>query len=127
MNRIKGIIAAGTLTGLILITAIVLGFGQVDANGGTAVLPANTAQVEPAGNLDGAEAVQAWQDYSSQLENTVSVLQQRETTYQTQLETANSTIRQLEQQVNGANQTQAQRYEEHEDHEHEEHEGFFDD
>ena len=92
MKRIKGIVAAGTLTGLILITVVVLGIGNVNATGESAVFPTVAIQAQPVDGLGSGEAVQAWQDYSAELENTVTVFQERETTYQTQLEAANDTI-----------------------------------
>jgi predicted nucleic acid-binding Zn-ribbon protein len=77
------------------------------------------------------EAVQAWQDYSAELEQTVRVLQERENTYQSQIDTANQTIVNLQDQVNGANSTASNtvssRGGEHEEHEHGEHEGSEDD
>jgi hypothetical protein len=47
VNRTKSIIAAGTFTGLILITILALGFGSLQANSeGTAVMP-DTAEIAP--------------------------------------------------------------------------------
>lgn len=147
MNRKKGILAAGTLTGLVIITLLGLGFGNLGAatesGGGTAV-PQELPQQPQIIPTDPAaeEAVQAWQEYSTDLEETVRVLQERETTYQNQIETANDTIINLQDQINSANSAansaassggyyedddDDDRYEDEEHEEHEEHEDHDDD
>jgi len=142
MNRKKGILAAGTLTGLVLITILGLGFGNLGAlaSGGSSdtAVQQEIPQQPQVDTTDpaAAEAVQAWQDYSSELEQTVRVMQEREAAYQSQLDQANSTIVNLQDQVNtsnsaasssGANYDDDDRYE-HEEHEsHESHEGYEDD
>jgi hypothetical protein len=121
MNRTKSIIAAGTFTGLILITILALGFGRLQANSeGTIVVP-DTVEIAPPAtdNMELEQALQEWQDYSVELEQTIQTLQERDIAYQQQLEAANETIIHLEGQVNGANSSY---YEEDESHEHEEHE-----
>ncbi|MFZ1400519.1 MAG: hypothetical protein WAS33_26700 [Candidatus Promineifilaceae bacterium] len=147
MNRKKGILAAGTLTGLVLITILGLGFGNLGAiasgsSENTAVpqeIPQepqiNAVATDPAA----AEAVQAWQDYSTELEQTVRVMQEREAAYQSQLEQANGTIVNLQDQVNSVNSAASSsgggayyddddEYEEHDDDDHyEEHEDHDDD
>ncbi len=140
MNRTKGIIAAGTLTGLVLITLLALGFGNLRAAGGsdTAVPNAPTAELPtPDTSVQtNDEALQAWQEYSAQLEQTVRTMQEREATYQTQLDAANQTILQLQNDINSANASAPaytgddddDRYEhEGSEHEHEEHEEHDDD
>ena len=142
MNRKKGILAAGTLTGLVLITILGLGFGNLGAlaSGGSSdtAVQQEIPQQRQVDTTDpaAAEAVQAWQDYSSELEQTVRVMQEREAAYQSQLDQANNTIVNLQDQVNtsnsaasssGANYDDDDRYE-HEEHEsHESHEGYEDD
>ena len=142
MNRKKGILAAGTLTGLVLITILGLGFGNLGAlaSGGSSdtAVQQEIPQQPQVDSTDpaAAEAVQAWQDYSSELEQTVRVMQEREAAYQSQLDQANNTIVNLQDQVNtsnsaasssGANYDDDDRYE-HEEHEsHESHEGYEDD
>ncbi|MCB8927748.1 MAG: hypothetical protein H6652_19205 [Ardenticatenaceae bacterium] len=142
MNRKKGILAAGTLTGLVLITILGLGFGNLGAlaSGGSSdtAVQQEIPQQPQVDTTDpaAAEAVQAWQDYSSELEQTVRVMQEREAAYQSQLDQANNTIVNLQDQVNtsnsaasssGANYDDDDRYE-HEEHEsHESHEGYEDD
>ena len=123
MTRLKGILAAGTLTGLILITVIVLSVRNASAAAEPSSTPLITTQDQPATDLAGEEAVQAWQTYSAELENTVRVLQDREAQYQAELEAANATILELQDQLNTANQMASNRdYEEHEEHEeHEDH------
>lgn len=133
MNRTKGIIAAGTLTGLVLITLLALGFGNLRAAGGGATAVTNPATVElPTPNTavqTNDEALQAWQEYSAQLEQTVRTMQERETAYQTQLDTANQTILQLQNDINSANSAPAFTGGDNDsdEHEHEEHEEYDDD
>ena len=143
MNRKKGILAAGTLTGLVLITILGLGFGNLgalasDSGSSDTAVQQEIPQQPQVDTTDpaAAEAVQAWQDYSSELEQTVRVMQEREAAYQSQLDQANNTIVNLQDQVNtsnsaasssGANYDDDDRYE-HEEHEsHESHEGYEDD
>ena len=144
MNRKKGILAAGTLTGLVLITILGLGFGNLGAlaSGGSSdtAVQQEIPQQPQVDTTDpaAAEAVQAWQDYSSELEQTVRVMQEREAAYQSQLDQANNTIVNLQDQVNTSNSAASSsgayyenddddRYE-HEEHEsHESHEGYEDD
>ncbi|MBK8986347.1 MAG: hypothetical protein IPM39_09740 [Chloroflexi bacterium] len=137
MNRTKGILAAGTLTGLVLITLLALGFGNLRAAGGsTTAVPTTTISttttdlpLPETGSLTNEEALQAWQEYSVQLEQTVRTMQERETVYQAQLDAANQTILQLQNDINSANANSAPAFtggddngehEEHEEHEHEE-------
>lgn len=108
MNRTKGILAAGSLTGLVLITILALGFQGLGAAAGdgtqTAVSePTPIVIQQPETGVGADEAVQAWQIYSGDLENTVQTMQQREAQYQAQLEAANQTILQLQDQANSAN------------------------
>jgi preprotein translocase subunit SecF len=137
MNRTKGILAAGTLTGLVIITLLGLGFSDVgaakDSVGGTAV-PQEVIPQEPqitTTDPTAQEAVQAWQAYSAELEQTVRVLQERENAYQSQMDAANQTIVNLQDQVNSANSAASSTVSssggEHEEHEHEAHERFEDD
>ena len=111
MNRTKGILAAGTLTGLVLITLLALGFGNIQAkqaDATTAVAPAIIDGTVPQTNdMTKDQAIQAWQDYSSQLEQTIRTMQNRETAYQQQLDAANQTILQLQDQLNSANSAPA--------------------
>ena len=139
MNRKKGILAAGTLTGLVLITILGLGFGNLGAlaSGGSSdtAVQQEIPQQPQVDTTDpaAAEAVQAWQDYSSELEQTVRVMQEREAAYQSQLEQANGTIVNLQDQINTSNSAISSgvthsEHEEHEEHEsHEEHEDHDDD
>ncbi|KAA3663249.1 MAG: hypothetical protein DWQ04_11210 [Chloroflexi bacterium] len=131
MNRKKGILAAGTLTGLVLVTMLALGFGSLGAEsgGGETATSAGSVQavtgsaptmIEPPANNSADAAVQAWQEYATGLENTVNTMQQREGDYQTQLDTANQTIINLQDQVNSANASAAYDDDDHEEYEHEE-------
>jgi hypothetical protein len=142
MNRTKGILAAGTLTGLVIITLLGLGFGNLGAlasgsNESDTAVPQVLPQEPQISTADpaAAEAVQAWQDYSAELEQTVRVMQEREAAYQTQIDAANDSIINLQDQINSANSASSSgsgaAYEEdddqyeHENHDdHEEYEGY---
>ncbi len=109
MDRIKGILAAGTLTGIILITVLVLGFGNLQALNSSASSP--TVLVNPAAMADGVVAtgqntnqdVQALEAYARQLEGALQTMQSREAAYQTQINAANQTVLQLQDQINNQN------------------------
>lgn len=110
MNRTKGILAAGSLTGLVLLTMLALGFNRIGAGGEgageTAVSEPTTLIIqEPPLEPDASQAVQAWQTYGRDLETAVQTMQGREAQYQTEIEAANQTILQLQEQVNAANNT----------------------
>ena len=142
MNRKKGILAAGSLTGLVIITLLSLGFRSLGAanNGNETAVQQEIPQQPQIDTTDPAaqEAVNAWQDYSAELEQTVRVMQERENNYQSQIDAANQTIVNLQDQINSSNSAASSgayyeddddddRYE-HEEHEsHEEHEGYEDD
>jgi len=134
MNRKSGILAAGTLTGLVVIIILVFGMGGLNAaeNNSTALPPTSDAIVvdQPTADTTNSESLQTWQTYSSELENAVETLQTREGQYQAELNAANETIIQLQDQINTANSAPV--FSEHEDHdedhhdegEHDEHEGY---
>ena len=65
--------------------------------------PAPILIEQPTDNSADEAAIEAWQEYATDLENTVNTMQQREGEYQTQLESANQTIINLQDQVNSAN------------------------
>lgn len=85
MTRIKGILAAGTLTVIVIASVLAFGnfdFARADSNASTAVpTPAETQQI-----------VQQQQA----LQETLTVMQQREAEYNAQLQAANQTIARLE-------------------------------
>ncbi len=93
MNRKSGILAAGTLTGLVLIIILIFGMSGLNAaeNNSTTLPSAADAIVvdQPTANTTNSETLQAWQTYSSELENTVETLQKREGQYQAELNAAN--------------------------------------
>lgn len=136
MNRTKGILAAGTLTGLVLITILALGFGNLradrnaDVAAETAVSPVNVSTATTASSAAGAqineEAVQAWQQYSAELEETVRTMQTREAAYQAQIEAANQTILQLQDSINTAN-SGASFYDDDDDDRYDDHDNDHDD
>jgi hypothetical protein len=131
MNRKRGIVVAGTLTALMLISILAMGFGKLQANttGEDGAISPSSAELNlpQTGSMTNAEALKAWQTYSTDLENTVRTMQEREALYQQQLDVANQTILQMQDQINTANSGPAgfdnERFEhEHEEHEFEEHE-----
>lgn len=101
-NRLRNILAAGLLTGLVLAT--IVAFGWRDARG-TEAAPATA---ESAGSLE-AE--------NEQLRQALDTLQAREASYQAEIEAANQTIRELESST-----TSNSRYDEDGEEEYEEHE-----
>jgi hypothetical protein len=125
MNSTKSILAVGTFAGLVLITILALGFGDLQARSteDTAVAPsAAEISLPQTNNMSNEEALQAWQAYSAELEQTVRTMQDRDTAYQQQLDAANQTILQLQDQINGANSAPnffGDNRNEHEEHEHE--------
>jgi len=131
MNRTKGILAAGTLTGVILITVLVLGLGNLkaqttDAQSATnMVLPPATAVTT---DQPSAQDLQSLQAYNQQLEAALQIMQEREAVYQAQIEQANQTVLQLQDQLNTQIQSQSAvtigRPAVSSFSEHEEHEGF---
>ncbi|MCA9957856.1 MAG: hypothetical protein KC443_02410 [Anaerolineales bacterium] len=108
MTRIKGIIAAGTLTGLVLLTVLALGFRNAGAAKETTVNTA-TAVTTP-------QQLQDMQTYTTQLEDALQTMQAREAQYQQQIEAANQTIHQLQSQSSTA--PTGNYWSEHEEHEH---------
>ncbi|MCZ7669190.1 MAG: hypothetical protein M5U34_19365 [Chloroflexi bacterium] len=139
MNRTKGILAAGSLTGLVLLTMLALGFNRIGAGGEgageTAVSEPTTLIIqEPPLEPDASQAVQAWQTYGRDLETAVQTMQGREAQYQAEIEAANQTILQLQEQVNAANgalsASTSTYYEDDDDHDgddHDDHDDYDDD
>jgi hypothetical protein len=91
-NRLKNILAAGALTGLVLATVIAFAWrdlGQADAAAtDTQPVTVTATSVE--------EDVNALQAENQQLRDALVTMQEREQQYQTQLEMANQTILQLQ-------------------------------
>lgn len=105
-NRLTNILIAGTLT--VLVLTIFLAF-----RGGTETAVADTADSaktitpvlsESVGNNADVTALQAQidalQTQNQELLSTLSIMQEREATYQAQIESANETIQQLSAQAN---------------------------
>lgn len=131
MSQKKGILIAGTLTGLILMILLAFGFTSVTALFRQEEPQVDTTQpvapiqvIQPVDGSSQAD-VQALQDYNAELENALQTMQEREAQYQQQLEAANQTITEMQQPVQPSfgNFEDDDRYE-HEGYEHEEHEGF---
>ena len=123
MDRTKGILAAGTFTGLILITTLVLGFGNLRARSvedAVDPLPAAELLPPPTDGVGIEQTIQEWQTYSAELEQTVRTMQDREKAYQQQLDAANQTILQLQNEINPVNNVSVASFsEEDESREHE--------
>ncbi|MFN2190445.1 MAG: hypothetical protein ACK2T3_16905 [Candidatus Promineifilaceae bacterium] len=102
MSRTKSLLAAGTFIGLVLITIMALGLGTLKAQpaGDANAAPESNAQPTASNDLTDEETIQAWKDYSTQLEQAVRALQERERIYQERLNTSNQTIVQLQDQIN---------------------------
>lgn len=139
MNRMKGILAAGTLTGVIILTVLVFGFGSTNAQS-QAATTAQDSVVQPVVMPDNSETavtnsaeLQSLQTYNQQLEAALQVMQDREAVYQAQIEQANRTVLGLQDQLNAQiqsqpaavfNQAAPSAFNGHESHESEGHEGF---
>jgi hypothetical protein len=110
MNRYKGIIATGAIAGLVIITLLVVGLGNIGAvdNKDTAVQQ-ETAQIPQTSDGSNDEVLQAWQQYSADLEQVVLTMRERESRYQMQINLANQTIIQLQDELNAANTTTSSR------------------
>lgn len=121
MNRAKGILVAASLTGLVLLTFLALGFGRTIANSNDITGPPPTAPQfasSGASNNDVQQQFQAWRKYSQELEQMVRIMQERETQYQQQIESASQTIGQLQDEINRVNLLRSRsRFEEQEGHE----------
>ena len=97
MTQKKGILIAGTLTGLILMTLLAFSFTNV-----ATLFARDDAQVvQPAQSLESNAPVdsQALQEYATELESALQTMQQREAEYQQQLQAANQTIIEMQQPV----------------------------
>lgn len=96
-NRIKNLLIAGAVTGLLLATLLALGFrGTVRA----AEDPAGNVQPQ---TLPADMTTTNLQAENAQLRSAVNTLLNREGQYQQQLELANQTILQLQSQLSQAN------------------------
>lgn len=114
-HRLKHILAAGILTGLVLATVIALAWrdsSQADANA-----PKTNATL----TMSAPEGTEAWRAENEQLRHAFETMRVREKAYQTQLEAANRTILQLQDSM--ANPRDDDHDEddhgEHEEHKHE--------
>lgn len=108
MNRTKGILAAGTLTGLVLVTLLALGFRNVDGQGQAATaVPEIIVQPVMSPAAESSQVDNTDQSYTQQLEAALTTLQAREAAYRTQLDAANQTIVQLQDQINSDRAAQA--------------------
>ena len=90
---------------------------QAQSDAETVAAPATEPTLSAANELTNEETLQAWQEYSMQLEQTIRALQARDADYQQQLNQANITILQLQDQINSSPPPSFKG-------EHEEHEAF---
>lgn len=103
-NRLRNILAAGLLTGLVLATIVAFGWQEVRGNDS---VPAS------------GTSAQSLQSENEQLRQALDLMQQRETSYQAEIKAANQTIQELQ---SAAPETAGYRYDEREHEEHDEHE-----
>jgi hypothetical protein len=108
-SRLKHLLAAGILTGLVF--AILIAFAWRD----TSRANANTTKTTATLPLAESEGVDALQAENEQLRYAFATMRAREKDYQTQLETANRTILQLQDVA------ATRRHDDHDDHEKHEH------
>ena len=112
MERTKAILAAGGLTFIVLFSFLIFGLGNgrsdpraAPAAPAALVQPASIQTTSTSGPaaLDSTaqQTIAQWQAYSGQLEETLQAMQVRELEYRTQLDAANQTIRQLQNQLAG--------------------------
>ena len=113
-HRLKHLLAAGILTGLVLATLIA--FTWRDATRADAAATQTNAPPE----MSVSEGTDALRAENAQLRNAFATMQAREKEYHTQLEAANRTILQL--QDTAANRHDDE-HDEHEEHEHEHEQG----
>ncbi|MDT8305128.1 MAG: hypothetical protein RRC07_04275 [Anaerolineae bacterium] len=105
-NRLRNILAAGLLTGLVLATIVAFGWQEVR---GSDRAPASSTNEE------------SLRSENEQLRQALDVMQQREASYQTELEAANQTIEALQ---SPAVTSAGRRYDDDDDEEYEEHEEY---
>ena len=109
-HRLKYLLAAGILSGLVLAT--VIAFAWRDTNRADA----NATKSDATLTMSAPEGVDTWRAENEQLRQAVETLRVREQAYQTQLEAANRTILQLQ---DGATQPRHDDDDEHGEPEHE--------
>lgn len=128
----KRILATGAFAGILIVTLLAMGFGNLGANNNSAEsgLPLATQSLDSiAPNSTDAEALQ---QYSTELEQALRTMQERETTYRTQLDLANQTIVEMQDQLTSPTMNRYsgdddhEAHDDHDDHEewHEEHEEY---
>ncbi len=121
----KRTIAVGAFAGILIITLFALGFGNLGADNSSvsAGLATTTQTIDTtAPNTTDPDALQ---QYNAELEQALRTMQERETTYRTQLDLANQTIVQMQDQMNSPQASQFFRGDDdHDDHEEREHEEY---
>ena len=109
-HRLKHLLTAGILTGLVLATVIAFAWRD------TSRADANATKTSATPTMSAPEGTDTWRAENEQLRQAVATMRVREQAYQTQLEAANRTILQLQ---DGATQPRDDDDEEHREHEHE--------
>lgn len=106
-TRLTNLLLAGTLTALVL--AVFLTFGGAgtetavadapETSAPVAVVEETTPIISEADRAALQEQIQALQAQNQELRNALALMQERETQYQAQIETANQTITELQAQA----------------------------
>jgi hypothetical protein len=113
-QRLKHLLAAGILTGLVLATVIAFAWRDTSRAGANAM---NTGAAQA---MSSPESTDTWRTENEQLRQAVETMRVREQAYQTELEAANRTILQLQ---DGAANTHDDDHDEHGEHEYEDEQG----
>ncbi len=92
MTRMKAIIAAGAITGVVLVAIVALNVDRLSAGG--EVSP--PAESEPPTDVLSDPEIQALLQEQQELETAISLMQEREAEYAQQIEAAQQTIEELE-------------------------------
>jgi hypothetical protein len=113
-QRLKHLLAAGILTGLVLATVIAFAWRDTSRAGANAM---NTGAAQA---MSSPESTDTWRTENEQLRQAVETMRVREQAYQTQLEAANRTILQLQ---DGAANAHADDHDDHGKHKYEDEHG----
>jgi len=111
-QRLKHLLAAGILSGLVLATVIAFAWRDTSR--------ADATQTGATPTMSASQGTDTWRAENEQLRQAVETMRVREQAYQTQLEAANRTILQLQ---DGATQPRHDDDDEHGEHEHEDEHG----
>lgn len=107
-QRLKHLLAAGILSGLVLATVIAFAWRD------TSRADANATKAGATPTMSAPEGTDTWRAENEHLRQAVETMRVREQAYQTQLEAANRTILQLQDGAANARHDDHEAYEEHE-------------